>query len=314
MFDFIQLKMIKSFCNFFHNSSFLDKKSNFTGKGGSMFDIVRKEVLSESVNLFEISAPDIAKKAQAGQFFVFRLHEEGERIPVTFADFNRDKGTIITVVQEVGKSTMELGTFKEGDSIANIIGPLGNPSEIENFGKVLCVGGGIGIAAVYPIARQLKNVGNEIVSLIGARTKDLIVFEEKMREISDEFIVTTDDGSYGREGVVTIPLKEILEKDNSIKRVIAIGPPIMMKFAAKTTEPFRVKTIVSLNSIMVDATGMCGACRVEVGGETRFACVHGPEFDGHQVNFDLLLSRLNMYTEEEKKAISHYQEKCGGDG
>ncbi|OGW39424.1 MAG: ferredoxin-NADP reductase [Nitrospirae bacterium RBG_13_39_12] len=276
-----------------------------------MFKILKKVELSDLVTLFEIDAKDIAKKAQAGNFFVLRIHEEGERVPLTIADFDREKGTLITVFQKVGKTTNQLGSLNEGDYISDVIGPMGLSTHIENFGKVVCVGGGVGIAPVYPIARALKEAGNTIISIIGARSKDLIFWEEKMRNVSDTLIVTTDDGSYGRKAVVTIPLEEFLREDKDIKLVIAIGPAIMMKFVCITTEKYNVKTIVSLNSIMVDATGMCGACRVEVGGETKFACVHGPEFDGHKVNFDLLMARQRMYPEEEKMAMERYKEMTG---
>jgi ferredoxin--NADP+ reductase len=274
-----------------------------------MFKILKKVELSDAVTLFEIDAKEIAKKAKAGNFFILKIHEQGERIPLTIADFDRKKGTITTVFQKVGKTTYHLGSLNEGSFISDLIGPLGRHSHIENFGKVICVGGGVGIAPIYPIARALKEAGNKIISIIGARTKELIFWEEKMRNISDELIVTTDDGSYGRKAVVTIPLEEILREDKDLKLVIAIGPAIMMKFVCITTEKYNVKTIVSLNSIMVDATGMCGACRVEVGGVTKFACVDGPEFDGHKVNFDLLMARQRMYPEEEKIAFDRYKEK-----
>lgn len=271
-----------------------------------MFKISRKEELSENVTLFEIDAKDIVRKAKPGNFFVLKIHKEGERIPLTIADFDKGKGTITTVFQKVGKTTYHLGTLNKGDFISDVIGPLGIPSHIENFGKVVCIGGGVGIAPVYPITKALKEAGNKVFSIIGARTKSLLFWEEKMRNVSDELIVTTDDGSYGRKAVVTIPLEELL-KDNNIDLVVAIGPAIMMKFACKTTEKYNVKTIVSLNSIMIDATGMCGVCRVEVGGETKFCCVDGPDFDGHKVNFDLLMDRQKMYLEEEKIALERYR-------
>jgi len=277
-----------------------------------MYRILRKEVLSDFVILFEIEAREIAIKAKAGNFFVLRIHEQGERIPLTIADFDREKGTITTVFQKVGKTTHHLATLKEGDSLTDVVGPLGMHSHIENFGKVICVGGGVGIAPVYPIARSLKEAGNTVISIIGARMKDLIFWEDKMRSVSDELIVTTDDGSCGRKAVVTVPLDERLTENKDINLVYAIGPAIMMKFVCVTTEKHKVKTIVSLNSIMVDATGMCGACRVEVGKETKFACVDGPEFDGHKVDFDLLMSRQRMYTGEEKEAMELYKIKTGG--
>lgn len=276
-----------------------------------MFAILKKEELSEQITLFEIEAKDIAKKAKAGNFFVLKIHEQGERIPLTIADFDRGKGTITAVFQKVGKTTHHLGTLKEGDFITDIIGPLGRHSPIENFGKVVCVGGGVGIAPIYPITRALKEAGNKVISIIGARTKSILFWEEKMRNVSDELIITTDDGSYGRKAVVTVPIEEILKEDKDIKLVIAIGPAIMMKFVCITTQKYNIKTIVSLNSIMVDGTGMCGACRVEVGGETKFACVDGPEFDGHKVNFDLLMARQRMYPEEEKISMDRYKEKMG---
>ena len=250
--------------------------------------------------------------SEPGNFFVLKTHEQGERIPLTIADFDRGKGTITTVFQKVGKTTNHLDTFNEGDSISDVIGPLGLASHIENYGKVVCVGGGVGIAPVYPITRALKEAGNTVISIIGARNKELLFWEDKMRKVSDELIITTDDGSYGRKANVTIPLDELLVKDKDIKLVIAIGPAIMMKFVCKTTEKYNVKTIVSLNTIMVDATGMCGGCRIDVGGETKFACVDGPEFDGHKVDFDLLMARQRMYPNEEKIATETYNEKCKG--
>ncbi len=277
-----------------------------------MYEILKKEVLSEFVVAFEISAPEIARKAKAGNFFVLRIDEQGERIPLTIADFDRQKGTITTVFQKVGKTTTHLGSLQEGDFLIDVVGPLGRHSHIGNFGKVICVGGGVGIAPTYPIARSLKEAGNTVISIIGARSKDLIFWEEKMRRVSDELIVTTDDGSYGRKAVVTVPLDELIIMDGDIRLVYAIGPAIMMKFVCITTEKHKVKTIVSLNSIMVDGTGMCGSCRVEVGGETKFACVDGPEFDGHSVDFDLLMSRQRMYMAEEKEAMDRFIVIHGG--
>jgi len=276
-----------------------------------MFEILKKQELSDLVTLFEIEAKDIAKKAKAGNFFALRIHEQGERIPLTIADFDREKGTITTVFQKVGKTTYHLASLNAGDSLSDVIGPLGMHSHIENFGKVICVGGGVGIAPIYPIARALKEAGNAVISIIGARTKNLIFWEDRMRAVSDDLIIVTDDGSHGRKAVVTVPLDELLREEKGIELVYAIGPAIMMKFVCVTTEKHNAKTIVSLNSIMVDATGMCGACRVEVGGETKFACVDGPEFDGHKVDFNLLMSRQRMYTDEEKAAFERYKEKTG---
>jgi len=276
-----------------------------------MFKILEKQELSDLVTLFEIEAKDIAKKAKAGNFFALRIHEQGERIPLTIADFNREKGTITTVFQKMGKTTYHLGSLNKGDYILDVIGPLGVPSHIDNFGRVVCVGGGVGIAPTYPIARALKEAGNTVISIIGARTKDLIFWEDKMRLASDELIIVTDDGSLGRKAVVTVPLDELLREEKGIDLVYAIGPAIMMKFVCLTTEKHNTKTIVSLNSIMVDATGMCGACRCEVNGETKFACVDGPEFDGHKVDFNLLMSRQRMYVDEEKAAFEQYKKQTG---
>jgi len=272
-----------------------------------MYNIVSKEIFSSSTKLIKVSAPDIARKAKAGQFVIIRVSDKGERIPLTIADFDGVEGTLTLVFQEVGKSTIELGTLSAGQSLSSITGPLGNATEIENFGDVVCVGGGVGIAPIFPIARALKKAGNRVYSVIGARNKDLLFWENRMKEISDELIVCTDDGSYGKKSVVTAPLKEIIEKNGAIiKKVWAIGPAIMMKFCAATTKEFNTPTIVSLNSIMVDGTGMCGACRVEVGGVTKFVCVDGPEFSGHDVDWNLVLSRQKTYISEEKKAVEHY--------
>ena len=275
-----------------------------------MFKILEKTVLSDVNKLMVIQSPEVARKAKAGQFVIVRIDEAGERIPLTIADFDRDKGTITLVFQEVGKSTMQLGTLEAGQQIADVVGPLGNPSEIENFGTVVVVGGGVGVAPIFPIARALREAGNRVLGIMGARNRDLLFWEDEMREACDELIVCTDDGSYGRQALVTVPLKGILEAQEGVSHVWAIGPAIMMKFCAKTTEPFGVLTIVSLNSIMVDGTGMCGACRVEVGGETKFVCVDGPEFDGHQVDWDLLMSRQRIYLSEEKRAKEHWEHKC----
>jgi ferredoxin--NADP+ reductase len=273
-----------------------------------MFDIISKELFSDIIKMIIVSAPDIAKKAKAGQFVIIRIIEEGERIPLTIADFNRKKGTITLVFQEVGKSTLHLGSLDAGDILASVTGPLGCPSDIENYGTVICVGGGVGIAPMYPIARELKSAGNRLISIIGARNKSLLFWEDRMKDISDEIIVCTDDGSYGLKGVVTIALEEMLKKyGSSIKKVWAIGPAIMMKYCVATTHNYGTPTIVSLNSIMVDGTGMCGSCRVEIGGKTRFACVDGPEFDGHEVDWNLVLARQKIYLEEEKEAVEHYK-------
>jgi ferredoxin--NADP+ reductase len=278
--------------------------------GISVYEILAKEDLAPVTKLYQVRTPAVAHKAQSGQFVIVRLTEEGERIPLTIADFDREQGTITLVVQEVGKTSMQMSTMQAGDHLASVTGPLGLPSEIENYGTVLCVGGGVGIAPVYPIARDLKEAGNRVLSIIGARNQDLLFWEEKMRSVSDELIVCTDDGSYGRKALVTIPMKEMLEGGQPIDHIWAIGPAIMMKFCALTTQPFGVPTIVSLNSIMVDGTGMCGACRVEVGGQTRFVCVDGPEFDAHQVDWDQLLARQRIYLEQEKQAMDKWEHEC----
>jgi len=269
--------------------------------------IVRKEELAPENKLFEIMQPSIARKAVPGQFVVIIHSEKGERIPLTIADTNKVKGTITIIFQEVGKSTMELGTFKEGDRLQDVIGPLGKPTEIEHYGTVVCVGGGVGIAPLYPIAKALKEAGNKVIGILGARTENLLILEKEFKEITDELYITTDDGSYGRKGFVSDELNRLIEEGYKITRVWAIGPAIMMKVVSEVTRPHNIKTIVSLNPIMVDGTGMCGCCRVEVGGETKFACVDGPEFDGHLVDFDLLMKRQAMYKKEEKQALESYQ-------
>jgi NAD(P)H-flavin reductase len=268
-----------------------------------MFKIVAKEKLCSIVDFFKIEAPAIAKKAKAGQFVVVRIDEVGERIPLTLADWDDKEGTVSLVAMQVGTTTYKLSCLNAGDDIMDLIGPLGLPSEIENFGTVVCVGGGVGVALVYPIARALKKTGNKVITIMGARSKDLLFWEDRLRSVSHELIVTTDDGSYAQKGVVTEPLKELLERDKEISRVIAIGPAIMMKFCSLTTKPFGINTIVSLNSIMVDGTGMCGSCRVSVNGVTKFACVDGPEFNGHQVDWELLFARQRIYLDEERHSL-----------
>ena len=267
-----------------------------------MYKVLERVVLSDVVKLMVIEAPEVARKARAGQFVIVRIDEQGERIPLTIADYDRERGTVTIIFQEVGKSTMKLGSLGQGEAVANLVGPLGHPTDIEKYGTVLCVGGGVGIAPVYPIARALKEAGNTVLGIIGARSKDLLFWEDKMLEACNELTVCTDDGTYGRMALVTQPLQEILTAHKEVSRVWAIGPAVMMKFCARATKPFGVSTIVSLNSIMVDGTGMCGACRVEVGGQTRFVCVDGPEFDGHEVDWDLLLSRQRIYLSKEKLA------------
>jgi len=266
-----------------------------------------KQELVPNVHLFKIDAPSVARKAQPGQFVVIRIDERGERIPLTVADWDREEGSITIVVMEVGTTTHRLAQLGTGDSIADFVGPLGLPTHIDKFGTVCCVAGGFAMAVIMPIARAMKEKGNGVISIMGARNKDLIFWEDELRRVSDGLIVTTDDGSYGRKGLVTEPLKELLESGTRIDRVIAIGPTVMMKYSSFTTQPFGVKTIVSLNPIMVDGTGMCGCCRVEVGGETKFACVDGPDFDGHQVDWDLLSARQRIYLDEEKQSFEQWQ-------
>jgi NAD(P)H-flavin reductase len=276
------------------------------------FTILKKQELVPTIYLMDINAPRIAKKAQPGQFVILRIDETGERIPLTIADFDRKKGTITMIFQAVGKTTTKLSTLKIGDAILDFIGPLGNPAHIEKDGTVILVGGGVGVAPVFPQARAFKEAGNKVISIIGARSANLLLWEDRMREFSDELYITTDDGTKGHHGFVTDIVKKILEGGTKVDRVIAIGPPVMMRAVAGVTRPFNVKTVVSLNSIMVDGTGMCGACRVLVGNETKFACVDGPEFDAHLVDFTLLMNRLSMYQPEEKLAFEKY--KCEREG
>ena len=268
--------------------------------------ILRKELLSEGVYRFDVDAPRLAKKTQPGQFIILRVNEEGERIPLTVADFDREKGVITIIFQAVGASTELLASLEEGDEILDFVGPLGQKSEIApGIGTVVCIGGGIGVAPVYPIARGMKEAGNKVISIMGARSKDILIMEKEMRAVSDETIVTTDDGSYGIKGFVTTALAQLVERGEKIDLVYAIGPVVMMKSVADATRPLGLKTIVSLNPIMVDGTGMCGGCRVQVGDETKFACVDGPEFDGHLVDFAGLRERQAMYRDQEAEGKDH---------
>ena len=276
-----------------------------------MFRIIYRETLAAKIHLFRIEAPAIARKALAGQFVVVKIDERGERIPLTLADWDAKEGNVTLVFMEVGATTFRLALLKAGDCIADLVGPLGVPAHIDKFGTVVCVAGGVGAAPIAPIAKALKEKGNKIISILGARSRDLLFWEDKLRSVSHQLTVTTDDGTYGRKGVVTEPLKELLESGEKVDRVIAIGPTIMMKFCALTTQPFEVKTVVSLNPIMVDGTGMCGCCRVSVGGVTKLACVDGPDFDGHQVDWDLLSARQRTYLEEEKRSFEHWQAQVG---
>lgn len=271
-----------------------------------MFKIVeRKEMAGGTVILNEIEAPLIARKAKPGQFVILKAREEGERVPLTMADTNPDKGTITIIYMVVGKSTGIFRDLAVGDGYQDVIGPLGKATHLEKVGTVVCVGGGTGIAVLHPITRGLKEIGNNVIGIVGARSKDILILEEEMKKASHDLKVCTDDGSYGHHGFVTEVLKETLEKED-VKLVVAIGPVPMMKFVSKMTAEYNVPTMVSLNPIMVDGTGMCGGCRVSVGGQTKFACVDGPEFDGHQVDFDELMLRLAAYAEEEKKCMKDY--------
>lgn len=277
-----------------------------------MNKIIEKINLSENVVKMVLEAPTIAQKRQAGQFIVLKIDEKGERIPLTIVDSDGEKGTITIIFQIVGKTTAQLAEMKSGETLQDVLGPLGNPTEIENYGRVVCVGGGVGVGVVYPLMVALKKAGNEVISIIGSRTRDLLILEKEIGESSDRLMVTTDDGSYGIHGFVSNVLQQMIDKGEKIDRVFAIGPVPMMRVICDVTKPHGIKTIVSLNSIMVDATGMCGACRVAVAGKTKFACVDGPEFDGHDVDFKLLANRLKMYCDQEREAYEKH--KCGCDG
>ena len=264
-----------------------------------MFKIVRKKELNEAVTLMEIEAPFIAKKAKAGQFIIFRIDEKGERVPLTIAGYDREKGTVTIIFQKVGFATIALGKLNEGDYIRDFVGPLGKPTHTEGIKKVCVVGGGVGCAIALPSAAAFKEAGAEVDVVVGFRNKDIVILEDEFKAVSDNMYLMTDDGSYGEQGFVTVKLQQLLESGRDYDAVLAIGPIPMMKFVCKTTEPFGVKTMVSLNPIMVDGTGMCGGCRVTVGGEVKFACVDGPEFDGHKVDFAELMSRNSTYRTRE---------------
>ena len=278
-----------------------------------MVKILKKEVLTPQIKLMVIDAPRVARRAKAGQFVIIRISEEGERIPLTIADFDPEQGTVTIIFQEVGKSTMQLGELEEGDLIADFVGPLGKEIEEKYFGHVVCVGGGVGIAPVYPKARALKMHGNRITSIIGARTADLLFWEDMMQSVSDTLYVATDDGSYGEKGFVTAVLDRVIQKEK-VDLVIAVGPLMMMKMVSVLTKKYNLPTLVSLNPIMVDGTGMCGCCRVTVGEQCKFTCVDGPVFDGHAVDYDELLARQRSYLEEEKRAVEAWQMKKTEEG
>ena len=273
-----------------------------------MYEIVNKETLGPDVTRYEIKAPRIARARQCGQFVIVRAYDHSERIPLTIADVNTTAGTITLIVQTVGKSTLEMTTLKKNDSFRDVAGPLGQPSHIQKYGTVAVIGGGLGTAVVYPQAVALRQSGNKIVSIIGARTKDLIILEKLLGSVSDQLIITTDDGSTGKKGLVTDALRELIQSDGKINAVYCAGPVIMMKAVSELTRPLNIPTVVSLNPIMVDGTGMCGGCRVTVDGKRKFACVDGPEFDGHKVDFDQLMDRLKTYKNHENK--KYEQHKC----
>jgi len=271
-----------------------------------MFKIVRKKELNAAVTLMEIEAPFIAKKAKAGQFIIFRIDEQGERVPLTIAGYDREKGTVTIIFQKVGFATIALGNLNEGDYIRDFVGPLGKPTHVEGVKRVCVVGGGVGCAIALPSAAAFKEAGAEVDVIVGFRSKDIVILEEEFKTVSDNMYLMTDDGTYGEQGFVTAKLQQLLEAGNQYDAVLAIGPIPMMKFVCKTTEPFGVKTMVSLNPIMVDGTGMCGGCRVTVGGEVKFACVDGPEFDGHKVDFAELMSRNTTYRTREADVKEHH--------
>ena len=266
-----------------------------------MYRIVKKQELNEAVTRMEIEAPFVARKAQAGQFIIFRVDERSERVPLTIADYDRQRGTVTVIFQKVGLSTRLLGGLNEGDYIADFVGPLGRPTQVEGVRRVCVIGGGVGCAIALPSAAAFRAAGAEVDAIVGFRSRDIVILEEEFRAASDNLYIMTDDGSYGEHGFVTAKLQQLLESGREYDEVLAIGPIPMMKFVARTTKPFGVKTIVSLNPIMVDGTGMCGGCRVTVDGQVHFACVDGPDFDGHLVDFDELINRNSVYREREKQ-------------
>ena len=272
-----------------------------------MNKIIRKKSLNPTVTLMEVDAPLIAKKAQPGQFIILRVDEAGERIPLTVADYDREKGTITIIFQIVGATTEKLNHLNEGDYIHDFVGPLGTPSHLDGLKKVAVIGGGVGCAIAYPVAKKLHELGAEVHSVVGFRNKDLVILEDEFRAVSDVYSIVTDDGTYGKKGLVTDALKALIDAGNQYDEVIAIGPVIMMKFVCKLTKEYNIKTVVSMNPIMIDGTGMCGGCRLTVGGKTKFACVDGPDFDGHEVDFDEAMNRGTMYRDFDRHA---YEETC----
>ncbi len=275
-----------------------------------MNDILENNLLAENINQYIVSAPLIARRRKAGQFVIVRMDEQGERIPLTIADADPERGTISLVVQAVGRSTTQMATLAAGDRFLDVVGPLGAPTHIENYGTAVVIGGGIGIAPAHPIAQALKQVGNTVISILGARSQELLVMQEELCRASDEVLICTDDGSCGDKGLVTHVLTRLIESGRKIDFVFAVGPVIMMKFVSVLTKAHGIRTMVSLNPIMVDGTGMCGGCRVSVDGKMRFACVEGPDFDGHQVDFDELMKRQAFYKEQERLAYAKYRDEC----
>lgn len=276
-----------------------------------MFKIIHAQFLAPGIKRFVIEAPRIARKQKPGQFVILRIYEEGERIPVTIENSDPERGTVNIVVQSVGKTTHLLNSLNTGDSILDVVGPLGKPSEIANYGTAVVVGGGVGTAMAYPTAAALKRAGNRVISIVGARNKELVILEEEMRAVSDVLMITTDDGSYADKGFVTDKLRQLIQNGARIDLVVAVGPIVMMKAVADMTRPEKIHTVVSLNPIMIDGTGMCGGCRVLLDEGAKFVCVDGPEFDGHKVDWSSLMSRLSYYRDEEKAAVEHWKEhKC----
>jgi len=276
-----------------------------------MYKIVSKETLAPQVHMLEIGAPLVTRHAKPGQFVMLRVDETGERIPLTIFGVDREKGTVSVLFKEEGATTMKLGHLGAGEAISNFIGPLGNPFDIKKYGTVVLVAGGLGLASIYHALKPMKDAGNKVVLIYGAKSKEYIVLEEKLKAVADEVVVCTDDGSYGRKGFVTEALKEVLEREE-VNLVFAVGPTIMMKFICEVTKPHKIKTMVDMNPLMVDGTGMCGACRVMVGGELKLACVDGTAFDGHEVDFDQVMTKSKMFTEEEKEAVVEYERRCPG--
>ncbi len=275
-----------------------------------MYQILKKQTLNANTKLMVIDAPHVARKAEPGQFIILRVSAEGERIPLTIADFDREKGSVTIIFQEVGATTQALGSLNEGECLHDFVGPLGKASELEGLKKVAVVGGGLGCAIAYPQAKKLHEMGAEVDLIAGFRSKDIIILEDEMKNACTNLHIVTDDGSNGRKALVTQVLKELIDAGNQYDAVIAIGPMIMMKFVCETTRPYGIKTIVSMNTIMVDGTGMCGGCRLTVGGETKFACVDGPDFDGHLVDFDGAMRRGAMYKAQERAAVERREEHC----